>query len=130
MSFNDLEKARNLPYADDLRTARRPVRVNSPLAGDNVIWSTNPRLVQVGPFQRSPPTELLARCYSLCVILSFVGFVLALTGAILFTWDKLPRSISITTTIATILCLAAAILIIVVPSTKRSPIFYDSKSRR
>ena len=129
MSFNDPEKARNLPYADDLRPARRPVRVNSPLAGDNIIWSTNPRLVQVGPFQGPPPTELLARCYSLCVFLSFAGFLLALVGAISFTWDKLPRSIGISTSIATILCLVAAILIITVPSTKRSHIFYDPKSR-
>jgi len=126
MSFNDPEKARNLPYADDVC---RPVRVNSSLAGDNIIWSTNPRLVQVGPFQGSPPTELLARCHYLCVFLSFFGFLLALVGAVSFTWDKLPRSIGISTSIATILCLVAVILIITVPSTKRSHIFYDSKSR-
>jgi len=124
MSFNDPEKAGNSPYA-----RRQPVRVNSPLTGDKAIWSTNPRLEQVGPFQGAPPTELLSRCYTLCVFLSFFGFLLALVGAILFTWDKLPRSIGISTSIATILCLSAAILIIFVPSTKSSHIFTDSKSR-
>ena len=128
-SLNDPEKARNSLYKDDLRTVRRPVRVNSPLSGDKAIWSTNPRLEQVGLFQGSPPTQLLARCHSLCVILSFLGFVLALVGAILFTWDTLPRSISISTTIATILCLVAAILIVVVPSTERSAVFINSKPR-
>ena len=129
MSFNDPEKAKK-SYTDNLRPVRRPVRVNSPLSGDKVIWSTNPRLEQVGPFQGSPPTELLARCHYLCVFLSFVGFLLALVGAILFTWDKLPRSVSISTTIATILCLVAALLIIFFPSTKRSHIFYEPKTRR
>lgn len=121
---NDPEKARNsrtwtTPYADDLRPVRRPVRVNSPLSGDKAIWSTNPRLEQVGFFQRSPPAELLERCRSLCVFLTFLGFLLALVGALLFTWDKLPRSISIPTSIATFLCLLAAVLIIIVPSTNR-----------
>ena len=131
MSLNDPEKARGFqttPYADDLRTVRRPVRVNSRLSGDKVIWSTNPRLEQVGPFQGPPPTELLARCHSLCVFLSFLGFLFALVGSISFTWDKLPLSISISTSIATILCLVAAILIIIVPSTKPSHIVYHSKS--
>ena len=130
MSLNDPEKARNsrtTPYADDLRSVRRPVRVSSP--GEKVIWSTNPRLEQVGPFQGPPPTELLARCHSLCVFLSFLGFVLALVGSISFTWDQLPRSIGIATSIATILCLVAVILIIIVPSTKTSHMFHDPKSR-
>ena len=118
-SLNDPEKAGNSLYKDDLRHVRRPVRVNSPLSGDKAIWSTNPRLEQVGFFQGSPPSELLARCHFLCVFLTFVGFLLAFVGAISFTWDKLPRSIGISTTIATILCLVAAILIIVVPSTER-----------
>jgi len=128
-SLNDPEKARNSLYKDDLRTVRRPVRVNSPLSGDKAIWSTHPRLEQVGLFQGSLPTQLLARCHFLCVFLSFVGFLLAFVGAISFTWDKLPRSIGISTTIATILCLVSAILIIVYPSTERSHIFKDSKPR-
>ena len=131
MSLNDPEKARSSQtnYADDLRSVRRPVSVNSSSSGGKVIWSTNPRLEQFGPFQGPPPTELLARCHSLCVILSFLGFLLALVGSILFTWDKLPRSIGISISIATILCMVAAILIITVPSTKTSHIYYNSKSR-
>ena len=134
MSFklNDPEKARGFrttPCADDLRPTRRPVGVSSSLSGDKVIWSTNPHLVQVGPFQRAPPTELLARCHSLCVSLSFLGFLLVLVGAISFTWDQLPRSISIATIVSTILCLVAAILTIIVPSTKTSHILYNHKSR-
>jgi hypothetical protein len=132
MSLNDPEKARNsqtTPYTDNLRPVRRLVRVNSSLSGRKVIWSTNPRLEQVGPFQGPPPSELLERCHSLCVFLSFLGFLFALVGSISFTWDKLPRSIGISTSIATILCMAAAILIIIVPSTKTSHIFQDSKSR-
>ena len=132
LSLNDPEKARNsqsTPYADNLGPVRRPVRVNSPLSGGKVIWSTNPRLEQVGPFQGPPPTELLARCHSLCVFLTFLGFLLALVGSISFTWDKLPRSIGIATSLATILCFLAAILITVVPSTKPSHIFHNSKSR-
>ena len=132
LKSNDPEKARSFrttPYADDLRPTRRPVGVSSSLSGDKVIWSTNPHLVQVGPFQGVPPTELLARCHSLCVFLSFLGFLLTLMGAISFTWDQLPRSISIATTISTILCLVAAVLTIIAPSTKTSHIFYDHKSR-
>ena len=132
MSFNDPEKARSfrtIPYADDIsRPTCRPVRVNSPLSGDKVIWSTNPHLVQVGPFQGSPPTELLARCHSLCVFLSSLGFLLAIMGVVSFTWDRLPRSIGIAASISTIFCLVAAILILFVPSTKTSHIFYDHKS--
>lgn len=128
MSLNDPEKAaKNYPYADDLRPVRRPVMVNS--SGDKVIWSTNPRLEQVGPFQGPAPTELLARCHSLCVFLSFLGFLLALMGSISYTWDKLPRSIAISASTAMVFCMVAVILIIVVPSTKTSHMYYNSKSR-
>ena len=128
MHLNEVEKARGSrtgpsSYADDLQ---RPVRrlVSS---GDAIIWSTDPHLVHVGPFQGRPPTLLLARCHSLCVFLAFLGFLLALTGVISFSWDRLPRSISISISISTIFCFVAAILILIVPSTKTSHMFYESR---
>lgn len=134
MSLNHLEKSRAwTSHTDDIHTdsrVGRRVRVSSALSGDQIIWSTDPHLVQVGPFQRQPPTELVARCYSLCLFLSFVGFILALIGAISFAWDRLPWSISIFISILTVLCLVAAILILVFPSTKTSHIYYHPKSRR
>jgi len=128
--MHEVEKARGSrtasgpsSYADDLQ---RPVRrlVSS---GDPIIWSTDPHLVHVGPFQGRPPTQLLARCHSLCVFLAFLGFLLALMGVISFSWDRLPRSISISISITTIFCFAAAILILIVPSTKSSHMFHESR---
>jgi len=124
MSLNDPEKSGS-SQADDLPRVCQPVRINSPLSGDKVIWSTNPHLVQVGFFQGPPPTELLSRCHSFCVFLSFVGFLLAFVGAISFTWDQLPRSIGISTSISTVFCVVAAMSIIFVPSTKSSHILYN-----
>lgn len=123
-SLNDPGRSQTTPYADNLlRPVRRPFSVKSPLSGDKVIGSTISRLVQVGPFQRPPPTELLARCHSLCIFLSFFGFLLVLVGSISFTWDQLPRSIAISTSISMVFCLVAATLIIIFPSTKTSHIF-------
>jgi len=128
--LNEVEKARgsrtsSSSYADDLL---RPVRrlVSSSLSGDQIIWSTDPHLVHVGPFQGQPPTELLARCHSLCVFLASLGFLLALVGVMCFTWDRLPRSIGISISISTTFCMVAAILILIIPSTKTSHILYDS----
>ncbi|KAI0919044.1 hypothetical protein AcW1_003477 [Taiwanofungus camphoratus] len=60
-----------------------------------VIFSSNPHLEQVGPFsKRQPPTHLLHHLHSLCMGLAAVGFVLALTGTLCYTWARLPRSVS------------------------------------
>ncbi|KAF7428769.1 hypothetical protein PC9H_008001 [Pleurotus ostreatus] len=64
------------------------------------ILSTNPELVQVGPFRRNAPIHILGRFHSLCIQLSFIGFALALMGIICFAWAKHPLSVSIFVTIA------------------------------
>ncbi|KZT21043.1 hypothetical protein NEOLEDRAFT_1099703 [Neolentinus lepideus HHB14362 ss-1] len=59
------------------------------------IFSSDPRLVQVGPFSRQPPIMLLQRVHTLCLWTSAVGFVLALMGILCFSWSMMPRSVSI-----------------------------------
>ncbi|KAF8806552.1 hypothetical protein BYT27DRAFT_7191106 [Phlegmacium glaucopus] len=123
-SISSIEKGRDpatSPYADDLQ------RTNS--GPDQIIWSTDPHLVQLGPFQRQPPTELLARCHSLCVLLASLGFVLALIGALSLAWDRLPLTVSIFATASMGFCLIAVILILITPSTKTSHIYYNRKTR-
>lgn len=120
------------PYANELGATdpiRGRVRVLSEPPEMPIIWSTNPHLVQVGPFNRGPPTVLLSRCHSLCVFLTFIGFVFAIMGLISYGWDRLPQSIGISATVSMSVCIIAGVLILVVPSTKTSHIFYDRKSR-
>ncbi|KAL4259782.1 Transmembrane protein [Pleurotus pulmonarius] len=64
------------------------------------ILSTNPELVQVGPFRRNAPIHILGRFHSLCIQLSFLGFALALMGIICFAWAKHPLSVSVFVTVA------------------------------
>lgn len=60
------------------------------------IFSTNPHLVEMGPFRRGgPPTRLLEHLHTLCMWLALVGFALALAGALCYAWARLPRSASI-----------------------------------
>lgn len=125
----DPENSSSSLYASGLRNhIRGRVRVVSEFA-ENPIWSTNPHLVQVGPFNRGPPTVLLARCHSLSVFLAFLGFLLAIMGLVSFAWDRLPLSIGISATVSMSFCFIAGALILFVPSTKTSHIFYDRKSR-
>lgn len=125
---DDVEKM-DSPTSDDLRTdpIRRRVKVNPPHIVDQIIWPFNPQLIQVGPFQRPPPTLLLSRCHLLCVLLSFLGFILALMGLMAFAWDRLPLNASIFSSICMGLCLVLAILIVIIPSTKTSCIYYNHK---
>ncbi|KAJ7594906.1 hypothetical protein C8J56DRAFT_927940 [Mycena floridula] len=64
------------------------------------LWSaSSPHLVQVGPWRESePPVHLLSRCHTLSMLLSAVGFALAVTGIFCFTWAQQPLSVSIFTT--------------------------------
>ena len=129
-SPSDPEKARHSWTVNDLfkdSGIRGRVRVSS--SEDQIIWSTNPHLVQVGPFQGQPPTELLSRCYFLCIYLSFFGFLLALIGALSFAWDRLPLSICISTTVLMGICMISGVLILIVPSTSTSHIYWNHKSR-
>ena len=83
-----------------------------------VVYSTNPRLVQVGPFRTKAPTELLSRCHSLCVFLTFLGFLFAITGLLSFAWNGLPMSIGVGASVSMSVCFVAAILILVFPFSK------------
>ncbi|KAF8806556.1 hypothetical protein BYT27DRAFT_6630786 [Phlegmacium glaucopus] len=122
---NEAENARgSQTYANGLRT----ITVNPPRSGSQIIRSTNPRLVQVGPFWHGqPPIELLARCRSLCIFLSFLGFLFAIIGALSFSWGRLPLSVSICSSVLTGLCVVAALSILITPLTKTSHKFCNHK---
>jgi len=133
ISISSIEKARGSatsPDTDDLQTnpVSGRVRVKSLSQRDLIFWTTDPHLVQVGPFQRQAPTELLARCHSLCLLLSSLGFVLALIGMISFAWDQLPLSASAFASASMGFCWLAVILIFIAPSTNTSHIYHDRKS--
>ena len=119
---NDPEKrASSTSQAGGLRTTNTPrgrVRVQTDSPDNPVIWSTNPRLVQVGPFKTKAPTLLLSRCHSLCVFLTFLGFLLAIMGLMSFAWDRLPLSIGIGASVALGVCVTAGTSILVLPFSK------------
>ncbi|KAJ7782654.1 hypothetical protein B0H16DRAFT_1297704, partial [Mycena metata] len=73
------------------------------------VWTMNPHLEQVGPFQRKPPTHLLSRCHNLCILLTFAGFLLALLGILAFAWGQNPVSVGVVTSISTAVCAGGAI---------------------
>ncbi|KII90939.1 hypothetical protein PLICRDRAFT_107311, partial [Plicaturopsis crispa FD-325 SS-3] len=77
-----------------------------------VVWTTHPHLVQVGPFQRQPPTNLLSRCHSLSIFIAAVGFILAMVGIVCFAWARLPRSVGAFASTSMGLCLVASVLIL------------------
>ncbi|KAF8339403.1 hypothetical protein F5887DRAFT_1077443 [Amanita rubescens] len=79
------------------------------------IWSTNPHLVQVGPFRGQPPANILGRCHSLSVFLATVGFVLAVVGVGCFAWARQPQSASIFTTICIAISAMLCLGILIVP---------------
>ncbi|KAJ7270028.1 hypothetical protein B0H12DRAFT_1094100 [Mycena haematopus] len=70
--------------------------------------SANPYLEQIGPFNRKPPTHLLSRCHNLCILLTFIGFALALLGIVSFAWVQNPISVGIVTSVSTAICFGAA----------------------
>ncbi|KAJ7287166.1 hypothetical protein C8J57DRAFT_1167165 [Mycena rebaudengoi] len=79
----------------------------------NPVWTTNPHLEQVGPFQRKPPTHLLSRFHNLCVLLTFVGFILAMLGIVAFAWSQQPLSVSIVATVSTVSCFLGAVWVFI-----------------
>ena len=119
---NDNTKGRHQPIHNDRNrdTDPRPglIRVNVDSAAGSprrLIYSTNPHLVQVGPFQRQPPTHLLGRCHTLCVILTALGFVLALMGILCFAWDRLPLSVSVSSSCFMAMCVISGVFILLKP---------------
>ncbi|KAF8178658.1 hypothetical protein K438DRAFT_1270542 [Mycena galopus ATCC 62051] len=93
------------------RNLRRPWTDNS--VGDGVqmtpVWTTNPHLEQVGPFHKNPPTHLLSRCHNFCILLTFVGFALALVGIVSYAWVFNPISVGIITSLSTVSCFGGAV---------------------
>jgi hypothetical protein len=91
------------------------LRVTSP-TGSQPLFSKNPHLVQTGPAGTSdPPTHLLSRCHTLCIILATLGFALDLAGILCFAWDKLPLSVSISSSFFMALCLFSGLFIVYKP---------------
>ena len=81
------------------------------------VWSSNPHLEQVGPFRRGqPPTHLLDHCHSLCMGLSAVGFVLAITGVMCFAWSRLPPSSGIFASVCCAACVVSGVAAIFWPA--------------
>lgn len=91
-----------------------PVKINT-VSSEPPIWSSNPHLVQVGPFRGQPPTHLLGRCHTLCIFLAFLGFVLALMGIVCFAWDRYPTSVSAFTTVCMGFCLIVGGAVLILP---------------
>ncbi|KAJ3901671.1 hypothetical protein F5879DRAFT_311620 [Lentinula edodes] len=76
------------------------------------IWSANPQLVQTGPFQRQPPINLLSRCHTLCLVITALGFILAMVGVLCYAWDGQSTSVAIITSASICLCLLSCICIV------------------
>jgi len=93
-----------------------PIAVNE--LGDPPVWSTNPHLIQVGPFHRQPPTNVLERCHSLSVFLASVGFALAMTGIGCFAWARHARSASIFCTVWIAISVTLSVGSFIVPNMK------------
>jgi hypothetical protein len=92
----------------------------TPPAGGNPspIFSSNPQLEQVGPFRRGqPPTNLLEACHTLCMLLSVLGFIMAMVGVLCYTWAMLPRSSGILSSACIGFCVIAAVAAIFMPQS-------------
>ncbi|KAF8911491.1 hypothetical protein CPB84DRAFT_1761956 [Gymnopilus junonius] len=127
MSIDDAERI-GRGYNSEHETDPVPgiIKLASPLGPTMPIYSSNPHLVQVGPFQDQPPTHLLGRCHALCVVLTVVGFTLALLGILCFAWDRLPLSVSISSSAFMALCLFAGVYVWMQPEPAEgtSPYIY------
>ncbi|KAF8622774.1 hypothetical protein AX15_006857 [Amanita polypyramis BW_CC] len=122
MPFSIFEAAADPRFRSDnnmvFRTSPRLGRTPVNKVVDPLIWSSNPHLVQVGPFHGQPPTNVLGRCYSLSVFLASVGFVFAMVGIGCFAWARHPMGASIFCTIWIGICVMFGVGILVVPDIK------------
>ncbi|KAF8911489.1 hypothetical protein CPB84DRAFT_920207 [Gymnopilus junonius] len=82
------------------------------------IFSSNPHLVQVGPFRGSPLIHLLGQCHSLCVVLTIIGFILDLMGILCYAWDRLPLSVAVSSSAFLTLYLISGLYIWTEPEPK------------
>lgn len=75
-----------------------------------MVYSTDPHLEQVGPWRgNAPPMRLLQNCHALCMMLSMVGFVLAIVGAMMYVWTMLPFVACIVASVSLGLCLVVGV---------------------
>lgn len=82
------------------------------------VFSTNPHLEPVGPFRRGqPPTHLLDHCHTLSMMLTLVGFMLAVLGLMCLMWSSLPPSASVASTACMILCCLATLVAVFWPAS-------------
>jgi len=87
---------------------------NSPSSAHSLpVWTTNPHLEQVGPFQSKPPTHLLSRCHNLCILLTFIGFAFALLGILAFAWAQNPVSVGVVASVSTAVCFSGAVWVFI-----------------
>jgi hypothetical protein len=82
-------------------------------ANPSPIYTTNPHLEEIGPFQMKPPTHLLGRCHNVCILLTFAGFALALLGILTFAWGENAVSVGVVTSVATAVCFSAAVWVFI-----------------
>ena len=82
------------------------------------IFSSDPHLEQVGPFRKhEPPIVLLDHCHLLCMMLSGLGFILAMLGIMCFVWARLPLTSRIVTSVFAGFCIALGFAAIFAPVT-------------
>ncbi|EKM53379.1 uncharacterized protein PHACADRAFT_259720, partial [Phanerochaete carnosa HHB-10118-sp] len=80
------------------------------------VWSSNPRLEQVGPLRRgNPPTHLLESFHTLCMALSVIGFVLAMVGIMCYVWALMPTSSIVLSTGVIGLSIIASVVVLFLP---------------
>ena len=82
------------------------------------IFSSNPHLEQVGPLRRGqPPTHLLEACHTVCMLISVLGFAMAMIGVLCYVWEMLPRSSGVLSTVCIGFCVTAAGVAICMPQS-------------
>ena len=112
----DTERSPNYKFESAQGPVNAPPRAGSgppipPSEKPQVVWSANPHLEQVGPFLKQPPMHLLRRCHIMGIVLTVLGFVLALTGTMCLTWYNQPLSVSVFATSCVGMCLICSIAI-------------------
>ncbi|KAI0795155.1 hypothetical protein C8Q75DRAFT_749126 [Abortiporus biennis] len=84
------------------------------LSDKNEPVSTNPHLETVGLFRQGhAPFRLLEYCHSLCMLLTAIGFILALSGVICFAWARFPVAVSIFASICAGTCSLFSIIAVI-----------------
>ncbi|KAJ7072671.1 hypothetical protein C8F01DRAFT_1104878 [Mycena amicta] len=107
------EEEKEVTYASSSQDPRALSRSSTDLSilrsPPTRVWTTNPHLEAVGPFERKPPTHLLAKIHNLCILLTFFGFALALLGILAFAWEQNPLSVGVVASVSTAVCLGATV---------------------